>query len=140
MSNETAQTIDTIGDTLEQCAAAVGDITDVAYDRFFSQCGNAEPLMGHSDAGMKGRMLAQVIELLLTDEHLGDDGYLRWEVDNHLLAYGVEVDMYPAFLEAVRDVVKESLGRAWGTDQAKAWSVRIETLLADIYAQSAAHS
>ena len=139
MSQQSAQSIATISDSLEQCADAVGDITDVVYDRFFSQCGSAEPLRGHSDTGMKGRMLAQVFELLLTDEHLGDDGYLRWEVDNHLLAYGVEVDMYPAFLEAVRDVVKESLGPAWGTDQAHAWSSRIETLLQDIYAQSAVH-
>ena len=139
MSSNPDQVITTISDSLEQCAEAAGDITDTVYERFFNECGSAEPLMGHSDTGMKGRMLAQVIELLLTDEHLGDDGYLRWEVDNHLLAYGVEVEMYPAFLNAVRDEVKESLGNGWDADQEKAWSTRIDTLLEDIYAQSVAH-
>ena len=46
--------------------------------------------MDHSDQYMKGRMLAQVFELLLDDEHLGEGSYLRWEVNNHLLAYGVD--------------------------------------------------
>ena len=137
MSDNTAQIIDTVSRSLEQCADTAGDITDRVYERFFSQCGDAMPLMGHSDTGMKGRMLAQVFELLLTDEHLGDDGYLRWEVDNHVLAYGVEVGMYPAFFTALADTVKESLGDAWGEDQEQAWSSRIGKLLEDIYAQSA---
>lgn len=137
MPTSTEQIINTISNSLEQCAEAVGDITQPVYARFFNQCSAAEPLMGHSDDGMKGRMLAQVIELLLTDEHLGDDGYLRWEVDNHLLAYGVEVDMYPAFFTAVRDTVKASLGNRWGVDQANAWTTRIERLLQDVYTQAA---
>ncbi len=140
MPSSNEHIINTISDSLEQCAEAVGDITAPVYNRFFAQCGDAEPLMGHSDEGMKGRMLAQVIELLLTDEHLGNDGYLRWEVDNHLLAYGVDVGMYPAFFEAVRDTVKDSLGTAWGVAQADAWSTRIKLLLQDVYTQAEAQA
>jgi len=140
MPDASEQIIGTISDSLEQCAEQVGDITAPVYERFFAKCSDAEPLMGHSDDGMKGRMLAQVIELLLTDEHLGDDGYLRWEVDNHLLAYGVEVDMYPAFFEAVRDTVKASLADSWNVDQASAWATRIERLLQDVYTQAAAQA
>jgi len=138
MTQSSEQIIQQISDSLDQCASISGDITAEVYDRFFKQCGEAVPLMGHSDDGMRGRMLAQVIELLLTDEHLGSDGYLRWEVDNHVLAYGVEVGMYPAFLEAVRDTVKASLNGQWNVDLASAWSTRINTLLEDIYAQAEA--
>ena len=130
------QVIEVVGASLETCAEQAGDITSAVYEHFFTHCPNAIPLMGHSDDGMKGRMLAQVFELLLTDEHLGDDGYLRWEVDNHVLAYGVEVDMYPGFLQAVADTVKSSLGDAWSVDHAQAWSTRVATLLADISAHA----
>jgi len=75
---------------------------------------------------------------LLTDEHLGEDGYLRWEVDNHVLAYGVDVSMYRAFLDAFRDTVKYALGNEWRAAHASAWANRIETLLAEIYAEAQA--
>lgn len=134
----TEQTLITISDSLEQCAEQAGDITDAVYERFFAICPSAEPLMGHSDQGMKGRMLAQVIELLLTDEHLGEDGYLRWEVDNHLLAYGVEVGMYTTFMSALHEIVRNSLGDAWSDSQQQAWESRISTLLNDIQTEAAA--
>ena len=119
--------------SLEQCSDNEGDITDQVYERFFAGCQAALPLMNHSDQYMKGRMLAQVFELLLDDDQIGEGGYLRWEVNNHLSAYGVDVSMYRSFLDALCDTVKQSLGSAWTTSQATAWAERIDWLLADIY-------
>jgi len=132
------QDIAGVSDSLERCAEAAGDITEEVYQRFFKVCGNAVDLMGHSDQYMKGRMLAQVVELLLTDEHMGEEGYLRWEVDNHVLAYGVDVGMYNAFLDALRDTVRDAVGDAWGPAHAKAWAGRVDSLLEEIYAEAQA--
>ena len=122
--------------SLEQCSENEGDITEQVYERFFSGCQAAVPLMHHSDQHMKGRMLAQVFELLLDDGQIGEGGYLRWEVKNHLSAYGVDVSMYKSFLDALCDTVKQSLGSAWTTKQASAWAEKIDTLLQDIYSEA----
>ena len=127
-----------ISTSLEACAQLEGDITEKVYAQFFATCQAALPLMDHSDQYMKGRMLAQVFELLLDDEHLGEGSYLRWEVNNHLLAYGVDVAMYRSFLDALRDVVKASLGATWTVALARAWAAKIDELLAEIYAEASA--
>jgi hypothetical protein len=127
-----------VSNSFEQCAEHAGDITELVYNKFFAQCGDALPLMELSDQHMKGRMLTQVIELLLTDQHLGEGSYLRWEVKNHLLAYGVELGMYQSFFNAVRDTVKDSLGSAWTTPLAGAWAEKIEALLCDIHSEASA--
>ena len=106
--------------------------------RFFAANDAASDLMAHSDEGMRGRMMAQTLELLLTDEHLGEGGYLRWEVNNHLLAYGVDVSMYEGFLNAVVDVIKESLGEDWNDCYAQAWRTKVDALLTDIFAEASA--
>lgn len=125
-----------ISTSLEACAELEGDITDKVYAHFFTGCNAALPLMDHSDQYMKGRMLAQVFELLLDDDHLGEGGYLRWEVNNHLLAYGVDVAMYRSFLDAICEVVKESLGTNWSAALANAWATKIDELLTEIYSES----
>ena len=125
-----------ISTSLEDCAELEGDITDKVYARFFATCEAALPLMEHSDQYMKGRMLAQVFELLLDDDHLGEGGYLRWEVNNHLLAYGVDVAMYRSFLDALCEVVKESLSANWTQALASAWDTKIYGLLTDIYSDA----
>jgi hypothetical protein len=127
-----------ISTSLETCAELEGDITEKVYAQFFTTCEAALPLMDHSDQYMKGRMLAQVFELLLDDDHLGEGGYLRWEVNNHLLAYGVDVVMYRSFLDALCDVVKKSLGTTWTVALARAWATKIDQLLAEIYSEASA--
>ena len=115
-----------VEESLMICAERLGDISDPVYERFFAANGDAAGLMAHSDEGMRGRMMAQTLELLLTDDHLGEGGYLRWEVNNHLLAYGVDVGMYQGFLQAVLDVVQDSLGTDWNEQYAQAWTTKIE--------------
>ncbi len=123
---------ESIIDSLEKCAALDIDLTPSIYEHFFSDYPDALPLMGHSDNLMRGRMVDQVFELFLDDSQQGEGGYLRWEIDNHLDAYGVQVDMYPAFLRAVQGAVATALGRQWQREHEQAWQHRIDRLLSDI--------
>lgn len=119
----------TVWDTLEVCAERGGDISPLVYERFFETCPAADSLMGHSDDHMRGRMLEQTFELLLSDEHLGEGGYLDWELDNHLLAYQVAGSMYEHFLGAIRDVVERFVGTDWTSNDTEAWDEQINKIL-----------
>lgn len=114
------------------------DLADDIYQRFFDSCEAAVPLMGNSDIYMRGRMLEQVYELFMDESHEGEGGYLRWEVDNHLDAYNVDVSMYESFLHAVKDATKAVLQANWDSRHEKAWDSRISSLLSDIH-QHAQH-
>ena len=120
--------------TLEQASDRSGDISEAVYQAFFQANPDAQVLMGHSDEAMRGRMLAQTIELLLYEDAVSTNNYLRWEVNNHVSAYAVHLDMYPPYLTALRNAVAESLGDNWGVPEAQAWDTRIATLLDQIYA------
>lgn len=119
--------------SLEICAETLGDIVPAVYSRFFELSPEAEALMGHSDDHMRGRMFEQTLELLMSDEHFGADGYLNWELDNHLLAYQVDKEMYEAFFSAIAEVVEQGTGEQWGPDDARAWQERIEFILSFVF-------
>ncbi len=126
--------------SLEACAANLGDIVPQVYARFFELHPAALELMGHSDEHMRGRMFEQTLELLMSDEHLGPEGYLNWELDNHLLSYQVHRDMYVAFFSAIRDVVQSGAGDAWTSADASAWQQRIDYILQLVFAHPAAQA
>ena len=125
-----------ISDSLDACAEIAGDITAEVYQRFFATNSDAAALMAHSDDHMQGRMLAETITLLLTDEHFGEEGYLKWEVNNHLLGYGVTVEMYQTYLAAVKDTVQAVLGEHWTQAHHAAWTQRVDRLLREIYSEA----
>ena len=89
------------------------DLLEPFYRRFFQLCPEALILMGHSDEPMRGRMLEQTIELLMDSELQGPGNYFRWEIANHLSAYGVSAEMYAAYFQALGDELSEALGEAW---------------------------
>lgn len=125
--------LEVVTSTLEQCAELDVDLTPEIYDVFFKTCAESVPLMGHSDAYMRGRMLEQVFELILDDSPQGPGSYLHWEVDNHVTAYGVDAAMYDAFLRAIKEAVKRTIDDNWQDEFEAAWDARIEALLADIH-------
>lgn len=128
---------DLVTDSLMACAEQAGDINDTVYQHFFESCTSAGQLMDHSDQGMRGRMLQQTLDLLMGEP--GDtDGYLAWEVANHLQAYYVEPDMYPAFFKAVQDTVAGAMGEQWNDEYANAWAQRTSDLLQAIAAATPA--
>ena len=118
--------------SLEQVAERDIDLTPAIYQIFFDRCSAALPLMGHSDEYMRGRMAAQIFELLIDDAHLGEGGYLSWEVDAHCKDYGVDPAMYDVLFAAVKSAVKEAISDGWNSEFDAAWDYRIEHLLAEI--------
>jgi hypothetical protein len=114
---------DLISESLNACTV---DITGDVYQRFFAADPAAAELMDHSDQYMKGRMLQEVLELMLTDDPAN---YLAWEVRNHVLSYDVDVAMYASLLDALQAALAAALGERWSASYAQAWEGRTALLL-----------
>lgn len=122
-------TADRIVTTLEYTAEQSDDITQACYERFYAACPPARQLMQHVDPLMQGRMLQEVLELLLTPLAALNERLVQFEVRNHT-GYGVAPDQYRPLFEAVRDTVRDTLGEAWTDADARAWQDRIDGLMA----------
>jgi len=113
------------------------DLSPQIYERFFQLRPDAEGLMQQSDVNMRGRMLDQTFELLMDPDLLGPESYFRWEVRNHVSAYGVSADMYGPYFQAMGEVLAQALGAEWTQQFASAWRVRVADLLQDLDRASA---
>lgn len=129
-------TLELINSSFETCAERAGDISASVYEKFFADNRQAFNLMEHADEHMQGRMIAETVGLMLSDEHFGESGYLNWEVKNHLLAYGVDLDMYADYLESLKSTVQEVLGDDWNKQLDDAWSQRITHVLKEIHGEA----
>ena len=128
----TQSEISVISESLSLCDDRVGDITPLVYQRFFELDTSAASLMEYSDNHMRGRMFASVLELFLSDDPFENDGFLAWELDNHVSAYSVTKGMYESLFRAFIDVVKETLGEAWSADFEDAWTNRIARIMTEV--------
>ncbi|MEZ5557550.1 MAG: globin [Pseudomonadales bacterium] len=124
-----------IGRSLELAAERAGDVTAEVYARYYHDCPAAATVMSHVDQHMQGRMLTEVLTLLLSEDQQSDAGYLDYEVENHRLSYSVRPEMYPALFHAVRDVVRAAVGPDWDAATEAAWTRRIDDLLGAIHAR-----
>jgi hemoglobin-like flavoprotein len=124
---------DVIAGSLAVAGERLGDITAPVYERYFANCPGSKELMAHIDQYVQGRMLAEVIELLLAPDPTTMRDYLKFETRTHA-SYGVETAMYRNLLSSVRDVVREALGEQWDTLHERGWQSRIDALLAEILA------
>ena len=61
-----------------------------------------------------------------------EESYLNFEVKNHRLAYSVKPDMYGNLLEALKEVIAESLGAEWNDAYELAWQSRIDLFIKEI--------
>lgn len=113
------------------------DLSPQIYERFFQLRPDAEGLMQQADVSMRGRMLDQTFELLMDPDLLGPESYFRWEVRNHVSAYGVSADMYGPYFQAMGEVLAQALGAEWTQQFASAWRVRVADLLQDLDRASA---
>ena len=128
----TQSDIAVISESLSLCDDRVGDITSLVYQRFFELDTSAASLMEYSDEHMRRRMFASVLELFLSDDPFESDGFLAWELENHVSAYSVTLRMYESLFRAFIDVVKETLGEAWSTDFEGAWTNRIARIMTEV--------
>jgi hypothetical protein len=122
---------DLVVESLEHAATIVDDLTAPVLQRYAAACPASATLMAHMDEHMRGRMMVDVLTLLMTPPAEVDQGYLHFEVASHR-AYGVEVEQFPDLFDCVRDTVRTLLGSAWNDATARAWQARIDGHLAAI--------
>ncbi len=118
-------------ESLERAAEIGGDPTAAVYARYFTVCPESRAIMGHVDLHMQGRMLTEVLRLMMAVDPAADSAYLRFETTNHT-GYGVEQQMYAPLLTALRDTVRDTLGEEWQPRHAASWADRIDSLLAQL--------
>jgi hemoglobin-like flavoprotein len=115
----------------ELAAESGEDITERVHTNFVAANPPSGELMDHMDEHMLGRMMEEVLTVLLAPESDSQRGYLHFEVDSHK-AYGVEKSMYPNFLVAVRDAIRTLLGARWNQNFEAAWDERMASVLKEI--------
>jgi hypothetical protein len=119
---------DPVFQSFERLAELEHDITPDVYRRYYALAPAAEETMSHVDCYMQGRMMTEVLELLMTPPADVSANYLAFETANHTRSYGVDLALYRPLFESVRDVVRSALGAAWAEGFDEAWSVRIDAL------------
>ena len=87
--------------------------------------------MSHVDQHMQGRMMDELLRLLMSDDLAAEQGYLNFEVGNHT-GYRVALNMYPDLLDAIHGVVRDAVGERWSDSFEQAWSERVTSLLGAI--------
>lgn len=122
---------DPIYATLERLAEQHDDVTALLHQRFAARAPESAALMTHMDEHMLGRMMSDLLTLVMTPPEAIDNGYLGFEVQSHR-AYGVTPDMFPPLLEVVRDAAREASGTTWDADTETAWQQRMRDICAAI--------
>jgi len=129
---DTAYDLALISESLELYAERHGDMAPRVYECFFELNPEAAALMEYSDEYMRGRMFASILELFLSDEHLGPGGYLAWELENHIKAYSATVAMYESLFEGILDILMNDLGSHWHSEWSPAWQNRIALIMKQV--------
>ncbi|MGE0625852.1 MAG: globin [Pseudomonadales bacterium] len=127
---------DTITQAMELVAERAGDITEAVFARYFDRCAGSRALMDHMDEYMRGRMMTQVLLLLMEPGEQELASYLHFETDAHK-SYGVEQYMYENLLAAVHEEVAQALNGAFTPAMDAAFRSRIDHLLKEIAAAAA---
>jgi hemoglobin-like flavoprotein len=120
-----------IHETLEVAALHCEDLTDPVYQRFFEVHPEAAEMMKHVDLHVRGRMLNDVLSLLLSPAESTDRVLLEFEVASHR-NYGVGEELYAPFLAAIRDTSRELSSEIWDEHLESGWNQRINQLLTGI--------
>ena len=104
--SDTAMQIERV---FEQVAERAGDITAQVFVRYFERSGSARELMNHMDEHMLGRMMEQVLLLMMDTSEAELGSYLKFETSAHT-AYGVDLEMYDELMGAMIDVTAAVMG------------------------------
>lgn len=118
--------------SLMTVAETAGDITPAVYEAYFASCPGSAELMTHIDDTVRGRMLEEVMRLVMLADYAAEQKYLDFEMKNHRLAYSVESPMYANLLGAVVSVVRDAMGDTWRPEHEGAWAARLALLQHEI--------
>ena len=129
---------DPILNSFEIAAEKTNDLTESIYKRCFANCPGSEELMQHIDIGVRGKMIQEVLRLILVENYDNEEGYLNFEVKYHKESFKVQKHMYSNLLNAVHAVLKESIQADWTEEFEFAWKRRIGNLVNEIENRHAA--
>lgn len=118
---------DLVLESLDAAAETGQDVTEAVNRAFRDREPQAAGLMDHMDEHMLGRMMQEVLMVLMSENPEDQLEYLNFEVGSHL-GYGVTAPMYGALFAAVRDCVRDLVGEAWSPATETAWKQRIRSL------------
>ena len=118
---------------MELVAEKAGDISPAIFKRYFERCEDSKALMEHMDEHMLGRMMDQVLLLLMESGEEELTSYIDFETSSHR-SYGVKPYMYERLMLAVQDIMVQSLGSDFSPAMAEAFQSRIDDLLGAIAA------
>jgi hypothetical protein len=114
--------------SLEAAAERCDDLSVPVYERFFEAHPAASQMMKHVDERVRGRMLNDVLELLMVPAAEDDRPLIAFEVASHR-GYGVPEALYVPFLTAIRDTVRALAPEIVGPRVEAGWNRRIDQLL-----------
>jgi len=135
LSNDSSRIIE----SLEIVSESAGDITSEVFRTYHEDCPASAKLMDHMDNYMLGRMMDQVLLLMMEEGEQELSAYLEFETKSHQ-SYGVEPYMYDNLLNALLKTVRRAAGSQWQPVYQTAWENRISTLLQRISeAEAVAH-
>ena len=118
--------------SLKIVAERNGDITSAVYDLYYQNSPGSRELMAHIDHLVQGRMMDEVLRLLMVEDASREDQYLTFEMKTHEEAYNVAESMYASLLAAVWQIVREGVGEDWNEIYENAWQERVTSLLEEI--------
>jgi hypothetical protein len=121
-------TQDSIMASLEIVAEKCGDINTAVYERYFQKSPGSEELMSHIDHLVRGKMMEEVMRLLMLEDTAAEDEYLSFEMKTHEQAYSVIQSMYTSLLTSVWEIVREGVADDWTKEFEDAWQERIASL------------
>lgn len=116
---------------MELVAEKAGDISPAIFTRYFERCGDSKALMEHMDEHMLGRMMDQVLLLIMESGEEELSSYIEFETASHK-SYGVRSHMYESLMRSVQDVIGSELADSYTQDMREALQGRIEYLLGEI--------
>ena len=113
---------------MERLAEKAGDVTPAIFSRYFERCGESKALMDHMDEHMLGRMMEQVLLLIMEPGEDELTSYIEFETASHR-SYGVEPHMYESLMRSVQDVFASELADDFTQEMSDALKGRIDYLL-----------
>ena len=121
---------------MERVAEKAGDVSPAIFARYFERCGESKALMDHMDEHMLGRMMDQVLLLIMEPGEDELTSYIAFETASHR-SYGVEPHMYESLMKSVQDVLASELAEDFTPEMSDALQGRIDYLLKAITAAAA---
>lgn len=115
-------------DSLEAAAAAAPNIYELVFNRYFELCPESAELLQHSDELMRGRMMEQVMSLLMDEDVESLDVYFKFEVSNHE-GYGALLPMYAHLFQACKEVTQANSDTQFSELTNGVWDDQIAVLI-----------